>query len=1159
MAQVKNNSSINITRTQFSAGAPVDLGNKLFNGYVYALSLDVGFDGAPTTLVLNLALNKTLKQASDASTVEERRKRDIASLNQLNAARQTQTTPIGQISNKSEVYQGTSKTLSQLIDKDFNIEDQYIGPTTSYNVTIKNGEEGKTTYQLKNFRISSYSLSKRNNEKILTVTLKDNSFVLDKIYVGVLGIEVAIDTRSEIDAIVDKIILNCPPVNNSKPGPVTVKNFKQKLHFAEKTLANQLKNDKANTQIIFDEETGEARSNYIIIKSTDPLKQINNGYGAIILLGEEDFKDSICKASEIYYSFKSLIKAMKALGITILPANSSAAPGASARPDSLVDKSDGRIKRKYSGTLKNVLAQWCEEYSYSYVVDFSYESSSSINEVKIKGIDLADSLSKEEVLQTKLNLEDLEASQSSEFVIRSQDFDYDLSKKNLKLYSSLYFKDAKEQTIESEQSLGEKQFKNIKIFEIFPQLFSDGAGGNGYDFCGSRRTYGQVLVSAILGKYSPKMRDIYNYSIGAYQALGFLPIGGNSASSKLAYLDNDNLIAYEAVTRALELQSELIFDYNGNLLIDMNLGFYNESLATNVSAIESYIVEFIGKHYWTDVQNVSDGVAGNGDVLMQYSVGTVPPTEKVFANELYKLPVFRDARFLISSIASLFNGTESYFKAFSEFNMLVANTQDACAKAQASYVQYLQDLNRLKAVVFYTARTDAAYGIFQELIRGLEYLDYYISSSSPGASSSSNQLIRINLAEAYSPIFKELSPVTLGVLQAALPVDLTNLPLGNYSFGVLLGYKDIISSTISASNIEKVGQIFQFQFFPRAVFTNPIEYQNSIAETCEKLRDHLRVGAAASLNAGQKSCNKTIFYSVCVQPQEQSQTQDNNAAELKGLGPNPQKCQTLKITRNMPSEAFLQAHVNKTLQSSNGMLSLESPALSTINIQSTRHPNPSSWDYVKTRQEIEYITLPSQVNYTIMLKSKSSTQTFIPFRNFIAGGLEDKDDIGRILNNEGFSLELDVNNITPNVRELYADATTPSYASDQTVGLNTGDGTPVVMNFRGYSDETMPKYEFDTFQSYHNKLKKYYDYKSLSLLQPNVSYSADLFCSSITDNLKSALSVQNGLTKLNIALAENGLSIQCSFQSHPAKATNFQTLINKNRPNIKLVNTNFLS
>jgi len=79
MAQVKNNSSINITRTEFSSGPPKELGNRLFNGYVYALSLDVGFDGAPTTLVLNLALNKTIKEAKDASSVKDQRSRDIYS------------------------------------------------------------------------------------------------------------------------------------------------------------------------------------------------------------------------------------------------------------------------------------------------------------------------------------------------------------------------------------------------------------------------------------------------------------------------------------------------------------------------------------------------------------------------------------------------------------------------------------------------------------------------------------------------------------------------------------------------------------------------------------------------------------------------------------------------------------------------------------------------------------------------------------------------------------------------------------------------------------------------------------------------------------------------------------------------------------------------
>ena len=176
-------------------------------------------------------------------------------------------------------------------------------------------------------------------------------------------------------------------------------------------------------------------------------------------------------------------------------------------------------------------------------------------------------------------------------------------------------------------------------------------------------------------------------------------------------------MAYEAVTRALELQSELSFDASGKVLINMNLGFYNESLANNILAIESYIADFIGKHYWTNVENVQDGIAGNESMLAQYSVETVPATQKIYSNELYKLQVFRDARFLLESLSSLFNGSESYFKAFSAFNQLKDNVQQVCDTAKASYINYVQDLNKLKPVRFYKARDDASYGIFQELIR----------------------------------------------------------------------------------------------------------------------------------------------------------------------------------------------------------------------------------------------------------------------------------------------------------------------------------------------------------------------------------------------------------------------------------------------------------
>jgi hypothetical protein len=1146
MAQVKNNSSINITRTQFSSGQTVNLGNKLFNGYVYALSLDVGFDGNPSTLTLNLALNKTLKQAKDARTVQQQRKDNISSLNKLNSARNTPTTGKAQLNNQSQIFQGTSDTLSQLIDKDFNIEDQYMGATTSYNITIVDGT-GKKTYQLKNFKISSYSLSKRNNEKVLTVVLKDNAFVLDKIYIGVLGVEVAIDKRSEIDALIDRITLNCPSVNGSKAGSVTASNFLQKLHFAESQLAKKLNVDPKTTQIIYDTASGSGKYNYIILKSTDPLKQITNGYGAVILLGEEDFKDSVCKSSETYYSFSSLLQAMRVLGINIAPAdpsapsNASGSSGSSGYIYSLRDKSNGTIKRKHSGTLKNVLSQWCDEYSYSYVVDFADSS----NQITIKGIDLTDALSKEKVLKTKLNLEQLEDSDSAEFVIRSQEFDYDLSKKNLKLYSSMYFKEAREKNLDYENILGTRSFYNIRLNSIFPQLFA--SSKDTFDFCGTKRTYEQVVTSAILGKFAPKLREIYNYKLGAYQALGFLPLGGSASGSQVNYLDN-SLVAYEAVTRALELQSELTFDSDGKILINMNLGFYNESLANNVLAIESYIADFIGKHYWTNVENVQDGIDGNDAMLRQYTVETIPSTQKIYANELYKLQVFRDARFLLESLASLFNGSESYFKTFSAFNQLKDNVEKVCETAKASYINYVQDLNKLKPVRFYTARDDAAYGIFQELIRGLEYLDYFIGSDYNIYSNSVAQLTRINLSEAYSPIFKELSPVSLGVLRSALPIDVTNLPLGNYSFGVLLGY------TPDA-------QIYKFEDIGNHVWTNPIEYQNSIAERCTALRDMITQGNINSLQANKKDCSKTIFYSVCVHPQEQSKIQANNNATLIGLGPDPTRCQRLRITRKMPTHAFLLAHVNKSLQSSNGMLALESPSEASIYIQSTRYPNPSSWVNPSTynRVEEEYITLPSQITHLITLKSKSSSQNFVPYKNFVRGGLEDKDDINRILNNEGFSLELDVNNITPNVRELFADETEQSYSNNQIIGGQAGDGTPVVMNFQGYSADSKPKYEFDTFQTFHNKIKSYYDYKAASLLQPNVSYSADLFCSSITDDLKSLLSVNNGLVKLGIALAENGLSIQCAFQSHPAKPLNFQSLVYKTRPNIKLVNTNFLS
>ena len=87
-------------------------------------------------------------------------------------------------------------------------------------------------------------------------------------------------------------------------------------------------------------------------------------------------------------------------------------------------------------------------------------------------------------------------------------------------------------------------------------------------------------------------------------------------------------------------------------------------------------------------------------------------------------------------------------------------------------------------------------------------------------------------------------------------------------------------------------------------------------------------------------------------------------------------------------------------------------------------------------------------------------------------------------------------------------------------------------------------------------MKEVFDASNSSMAEPNLKFSADIFCSEITSTLKDSLSIDNGLTSLNINISSEGLTIGCSFESSPAQMENLDALLIRNRPNIKLVNTN---
>lgn len=1137
MATVKNNSSVSITRTQFSNGGVANtesLGNQLFNGYVYNMSLDVGFNGEPTTLTLNLALNRTTKNVKKSLSASEQRRSDLSALNAVIAAKNLASK--GNIGYKGNT--GTSSLVSQIADSDFNIKEDYLGINSSYNINIIDGS-GNVSYSLNNFKITSYSINKKVNEKILTLTLKDNAVVLNKIYIGLIGQEVALDERSEVLAAIDKLQLNCPQTPVSPAGTVTLKDYKQKLHFSGKQLAEKLNVDTKYVEIITDKITTGNQANFIILRSKDPNKTIFNGYGAIVILGEEDYKDSPCQSADANYSFDTLLTALgpRGLGITIY--ENPLPQGASSDYDrrSLRDKSNGKLKRSYHGNLKEVLNQWCDDFAYSYVVDFSPNKT---NVLTIKGIDLAGPVNKETVLTTKLNFETLESQENqSDFVIQSQDFNYDLSQKNLRLYSSLYFKDAKDRDYEFSKDLGLKDLNCIRLDVMFPQLFA--AGGNTVDFCGSKRNYDQVVTSAILGKYCPKLRQIYNYSIKAYSALGFIPLDNDALKARLNFIDtidtNGRLIFMEAASRAVDIEADLLYDSVSNKLnYDFTLGFYNQELASKVEAIEGFIADFIGKHYWTDEVFIKDGSLANQNQLVKYEITTDPSSLKVAADQLYKIPAFTEIRYLISSIKSLFNGTDNYFKAFSNFAQLKYSTEKACNEATVAYQKYINDLASTERIRFYVNRNTAQYGVFQELIDDLQVMQYRIGDVA--------KLFSVDLAEVYAPVFKAMNPVSMGVFQTAMPINVSNIPLGTYDFGILAGLKDDIN-------------IFSFRLYKQQSYTNTLEFQNSIRNRCEIIKDQIQKGDERNKNLTKNSCSKTILYSACVLPADDKLIDNNNSNQLAvAEGPNPQLCQKIEIVRKVPGDAIFQAHINKTVLASNGIITIAPTNINNIYIQTARNPQPTPFRAIG--QIYESITMPSQMPYSVRFVSKTSTSLFLPFQSYIKGGLEDVGDITKIIENDGFSVSIDTNNITSNVSELFGDQTKPEYATSVYIDTTQKTGSPIVMNYRGYSETlTSPIYEAKTFAEFHEILRQYYNDKALSQQEPSVSYSNDIFCSAISSQLKNLLSVFSGLTKMTLTVGENGLHIQTEFQSHPAKPEKMQTLINKYRPNIKLINTNF--
>lgn len=170
--------------------------------------------------------------------------------------------------------------------------------------------------------VLSYEIDESNSGKILTVTVIDNSVILDRLYVVV---------------------------------------FRQGL-FGKTPSPRSI-----NKDVIFDEN----EKYYWVLQGGTPVKKtlsngtvkrsvrgLNEKIQHILLVGSEEPPDSNCELPASSYTFRDLRTAV----------------GSSVSGFGNCPITDDKIRKTYEGTLRSVLNSWCQDFGVSFYWDFSTNS-----------------------------------------------------------------------------------------------------------------------------------------------------------------------------------------------------------------------------------------------------------------------------------------------------------------------------------------------------------------------------------------------------------------------------------------------------------------------------------------------------------------------------------------------------------------------------------------------------------------------------------------------------------------------------------------------------------------------------------------------------------------------------------------------------------------
>jgi hypothetical protein len=194
--------------------------------------------------------------------------------------------------------------------------------TTGYYINPTIGADSNVSFGQFSFsgKVFSYEIEESISGKVLSITLIDNSVILDKKYVVVFR-----------------------PGIFGKMG--TSKTVSLPVIFTAEDAYYDLQDTGGGYNLV--------KKNFVNSSVSRTVRSFNGAVGDLIIVGSEEPPDTACEVAATSYTFDDLKNTAGVAGVSSCPiANSS-------------------VRKTYEGTLRSVLNSWCQDFGLSFYWDYS--------------------------------------------------------------------------------------------------------------------------------------------------------------------------------------------------------------------------------------------------------------------------------------------------------------------------------------------------------------------------------------------------------------------------------------------------------------------------------------------------------------------------------------------------------------------------------------------------------------------------------------------------------------------------------------------------------------------------------------------------------------------------------------------------------------------